>query len=105
MGNGTGGEIFAKTAKTPPLQSGVGGDIIAIQIRPLPSSMETRKLYNDAARRVATSSEARKNRFETAAFQEGDRGERPVWGQSFWGNFPCLRVNRFQSCNPISRRA
>ena len=36
MGNGTGGEIFAKTAKTPPLQSGVGGDIIAIQIRPLP---------------------------------------------------------------------
>ena len=32
MGNGTGGEIFAKTAKTPPLQSGVGGDIIAIRI-------------------------------------------------------------------------
>ena len=58
-----GGEIFAKTAKTPPLQSGVGGDIIAIQIRPLPSSMETRKLYNDAARRVATSSEERENRF------------------------------------------
>ncbi len=24
-----GGEIFAKTAKTPPLQSGVGGDAIA----------------------------------------------------------------------------
>ena len=27
-----GGEIFAKTAKTPPLQSGVGGDIIAVCI-------------------------------------------------------------------------
>ena len=52
-----------RVAKTPPLQSGVGGDIIAIQIRPLPSSMETRKLYNDAARRVATSSEERENRF------------------------------------------
>ena len=64
MGNGTGGEIFAKTAKTPPLQAGVGGDIIAIQIRPLPSSMETRKLYNDAARRVATSSVERENRFK-----------------------------------------
>ena len=51
MGNGTGGEIFAKTAKTPPLQAGVGGDIIAIQIRPLPSSMETRKLFNVLQRR------------------------------------------------------
>ena len=27
--NRVGGEIFAKTAKTPPLQSGVGGDINA----------------------------------------------------------------------------
>ena len=27
-----GGGIFAKTAKTPPLQSGIGGDIIAIRI-------------------------------------------------------------------------
>ena len=29
-----GGGIFAKTAKTPPLQSGVCGDIIAIRIAP-----------------------------------------------------------------------
>ena len=32
MVNRVGGEIFAKTAKTPPLQSGVGGDAIAIRI-------------------------------------------------------------------------
>ena len=25
-------------------------------------------------------------------------------GQSFWGDFPLLRVNRFQSSNTISRR-
>ena len=39
-GDGMGGGIFAKTAKTPPLQSGVCGDGIAIRIapkgRPLP---------------------------------------------------------------------
>ena len=39
-GDGMGGGIFAKTAKTPPLQSGVCGDFIAIRIapkgRPLP---------------------------------------------------------------------
>ena len=45
------------------------------------------KADHDAARRVATSSEARKNRFETAAFQEGDRGERPV-GFNLLGSFP-----------------
>ena len=65
-----GGEIFAKTAKTPPLQSDVCGDGIAIRIapkgRPLVSpcayhahpaclpSMGPYGLYNDAARRVAT---------------------------------------------------
>ena len=72
MGDGTGGEIFAKTAKTPPLQSGVGGDIIAIQIRPLPSSMETRKLYNDTARRVATYSVERVNRFKPPYSKRGN---------------------------------
>ena len=33
-GDGMGGGIFAKTAKTPPLQSGVCGDGIAIRIAP-----------------------------------------------------------------------
>ena len=33
-GDGMGGGIFAKTAKTPPLQSGVCGDFIAIRIAP-----------------------------------------------------------------------
>ena len=33
---------------------------------------------NDAARRVATSSEKRENLFETAVFQKGNRGERAV---------------------------
>ncbi len=70
MVNRVGGEIFAKTAKTPPLQSDVCGDGIAIRIapkgRPLVSpcayhahpaclpSMGPYGLYNDAARRVAT---------------------------------------------------
>ena len=69
-GDGMGGGIFAKTAKTPPLQSGVCGDGIAIRIapkgRPLVSpcayhahpaclpSMGPYGFYNDAARRVAT---------------------------------------------------
>ena len=46
----------------------------------------THTSYNDAARRVATSSEALENRFETAAFQEGDRGKRPV-GVNLFGAF------------------
>ena len=33
-GDGMGGGIFAKTAKTPPLQSGVCGDFIALRIAP-----------------------------------------------------------------------
>ena len=37
MVNRVGGEIFAKTAKTPPLQSGVCGDIIAIRVPPIAS--------------------------------------------------------------------
>ena len=68
-GDGMGGGIFAKTAKTPPLQSGVCGDFIAIRIapkgRPLPppyayhatphaSTYGDPGFYNDAARRVAT---------------------------------------------------
>ena len=36
MVGAVGGGIFAKTAKTPPLQSGVCGDGIAIQMRALP---------------------------------------------------------------------
>ena len=36
------------------------------------------KADNDAARRVATSSEKRENRFETSVFQKGNRGERPL---------------------------
>ena len=32
-----GGGIFAKTAKTPPLQSGVCGDIIAVRVPPIAS--------------------------------------------------------------------
>ena len=64
-GDGMGGGIFAKTAKTPPLQSGVCGDGIAIPMLAIAASMphmETLILYNDAARRVATSSEKRENR-------------------------------------------
>ena len=66
MGNGTGGEIFAKTAKTPPLQSGVARMPLRSKCRPiaaftmpipsapLTASHEPRGFYNDAARRVAT---------------------------------------------------
>ena len=36
-GSQVGGEIFAKTAKTPPLQSGVCGDIIAVRVPPIAS--------------------------------------------------------------------
>ena len=69
-GDGMGGGIFAKTAKTPPLQSGVCGDFIALRIapknRPLmpPCAYHATPrafhlwspygFYNDAARRVAT---------------------------------------------------
>ena len=63
-GDGMGGGIFAKTAKTPPLQSGVCGDFIAIRIapkgRPWPPPCACHAthgdpgFYNDAARRVAT---------------------------------------------------
>ena len=63
-GDGMGGGIFAKTAKTPPLQSGVCGDFIAIRIapkgRPWPppcacyATHGDPGFYNDAARRVAT---------------------------------------------------
>ena len=69
-GGQVGGGIFAKTAKTPPLQSGVCGDFIAIRIapkgRPLPPPCAYHAIphashlwrpygfYNDAARRVAT---------------------------------------------------
>ena len=59
-----GGGIFAKTAKTPPLQSGVCGDFIAIRIAPKGSPLPPPcayhathgdpGFYNDAARRVAT---------------------------------------------------
>ena len=65
-----GGGIFAKTAKTPPLQSGVCGDGIAIRIapkgRPWPPPCAYHAtphaallwrpygFHNDAARRVAT---------------------------------------------------
>ena len=65
--DGMGGGIFAKTAKTPPLQSGVCGEGIAIRItpkgRPLPPPCAYHAtphppmspwFYNDAARRVAT---------------------------------------------------
>ena len=64
-GDGMGGGIFAETAKTPPLQSGVCGDFIAIRIapkgRPWPpppcayhATHGDPGFYNDAARRVAT---------------------------------------------------
>ena len=46
-----------RVAKTPPLQSGVCGDGIAIQMPAIAASMphmEPLILYNDAARRVAT---------------------------------------------------
>ena len=65
--DGMGGGIFAKTAKTPPLQSGVCGEGIAIRItpkgRPLPPPCAYHAtphppmspwFYNDAARRIAT---------------------------------------------------
>ena len=54
---GVGGGIFAKTAKTPPLQSGVGGDAIASQMPPIVATMRMPcryVFYHDAARRVAT---------------------------------------------------
>ena len=65
MVGAVGGGIFAKTAKTPPLQSGVCGDFIAIRIapkgRPWPpppcayhATHGDPGFYNDAARRVAT---------------------------------------------------
>ena len=39
MGNGTGGEIFAKTAKTPPLQSGVARMPLRSKCRPIAAAM------------------------------------------------------------------
>ena len=60
MVGAVGGGIFAKTAKTPPLQSGVCGDAIAIQMPPIapPCAYHATHglygFYNDAARRVAT---------------------------------------------------
>jgi len=60
-----GGGIFAKTAKTPPLQSGVCGDIVAgdcrtdHHLRPCGHLREGGKANHDAARRVATSFEKR----------------------------------------------
>ena len=104
MGNGTGGEIFAKTAKTPPLQSGVGGDIIAIQIRPLPSSMETRKLYNDAARRVATLFEKWDCMIETdlrASRENSPKKIDPI--RVFRRGLP-LGMRRFQIYSSVPRR-
>ena len=69
-GDGMAGGLFTKTAKTPPLQSGVCGDFIAIRIapkgRPLPPPCAYHAtphaallwrpygFHNDAARRVAT---------------------------------------------------
>ena len=64
LGVAAGGEIFAKTAKTPPLQSGVARMPLRSKCRPIapftmpiPSaphtaSHEPRGFYNDAARRV-----------------------------------------------------
>ena len=70
MVGAVGGGIFAKTAKTPPLQSGVCGDIIAIRIVPKGRPLVPPCVYHaahgdpgfyhdaapnrDAARRVAT---------------------------------------------------
>ena len=68
MVNRVGGGIFAKTAKTPPLQSGICGDGIAgdyridHHLRPYGHQWEGVKVDHDAARRVATSSEERENR-------------------------------------------
>ena len=63
-GGAVGGGIFAKTAKTPPLQSGFCGDIIAVASRPKAAHgrrhartmphMETCGFYHDAACHVAT---------------------------------------------------
>ena len=64
MVNRTGGGIFAKTEKTPPLQSAFAGMALRSKsaIAASMPHMETLILYNDAARRVATSSEKRENR-------------------------------------------
>ena len=60
-----GGGIFAKTAKTPPLQSALRGDRCDVGLRPTFTpcghQQEWRMGGNDAARRVATSSEEREN--------------------------------------------
>ena len=69
----------------------------------------THTFYNDAARRVATSSEARENRFQTSVFQKGDRGKTP-YGSILWGAFPFLgkefSIKKFHfSKNVAMRRA
>ena len=54
-----------RVAKTPPLQSAFAGMALRSKsaIAASMPHMETLILYNDAARRVATSSEKRENRF------------------------------------------
>ena len=65
LGVAAGGEIFAKTAKTPPLQSAFAGISLRSKCYPIAAAMripctphapshEPRGFYNDAARRVAT---------------------------------------------------
>ena len=68
-GGKMGGGIFAKTAKTPPLQSALRSALRpntahchSLHAYTMPH-METGGFYHDAVRRVATSSEKRENRF------------------------------------------
>ena len=110
--DGMGGGIFAKTAKTPPLQSGVCGDGIAIRIapkgRPLPPPCAYHTtphaallwrpygLYNDAARRVATNALPRMPPTYGTLIKDGTR-------TGLWGGFP-FGMRRFKTYSPVLRR-
>ena len=69
------------------------------------SQVEARRPDNDAARRVATSSEKRENLVETAVFQKGSRRKKPAWVQSFMERafHPC-NEERFNQALAIIRR-
>ena len=58
------------------------------------------KADHDAARRVATYSGERENRFYTAVFQKGDRGKRPV-GFNLLGSFPFCGQTAFNYAIPF----
>ena len=98
-----------RVAKTPPLQSGVCGDIVAgdcrtdHHLRPCGHLREGGKANHDAARRVATSFEKRGESVLNRRIPKGKPRQKTRMGSIFywlWG----LRVKWFKPGNSGSRR-